>query len=201
MACGAPRWPLASVPVNVAGRPAKVGGSIAWVLGWVVLAFGLAAALVAGAILQAIFPAGVAGWIVGGVIGVFALTIGLALLISGRKLRDVGVGREREVAVEAIYALAARQGGVVTPEDVGRALRLPVPRADELLTDLAKRGERVRLEVDDSGQLLYFVDRPASRMRVAAPRGGARFDAEPPPSAELTEEEERPEELRRHRSR
>ena len=200
MACGAPRSPLASVPVNVAGRPAKVGGSIAWVLGWVILAFGLAAALVAGAILQAIFPAGVAGWIVGGVIGVFALTIGLALLISGRKLRDHGVGRERDAAVAAIHALAARQGGVVTPEDVGRALRLPVARADELLTDLAKAGS-VRLEVDDNGQLLYFADRTASKMRVAAPRGGARFDVGAVPAPEVTEEEEPAEELRRHRSR
>jgi len=51
VACGAPRWPLATVPVNLAGKPAKVGGTIARVLGWVALVGGLAAAIIVGALL------------------------------------------------------------------------------------------------------------------------------------------------------
>ena len=175
------------MPVNLAGRPAKVGGSIAKVLGWLTLALGLAAAAVVGALLQVIFPAGVAGWIVGGVIATLALALGVILLVSARKLHVAGSGTERDAAVAAISALAARQGGAVSAEEVGRALRLPVDRADALLTTLAKeQGERFRLEVDDAGRLLYFVDTPAARVRVEA-RGGARFDVDAPASSEEAE--------------
>src|SRR5262245_36670091 len=62
VACGAPRLPLAAMPVNLAGRPSKVGGTIARVLGWAALVGGLSAAAIVGALLQVIFPAGVAGW-------------------------------------------------------------------------------------------------------------------------------------------
>jgi hypothetical protein len=189
------------MPVNLAGRPAKVGGSIAKVLGWLTLALGLAAAAVVGALLQVIFPAGVAGWIVGGVIATLALALGVILLISARKLHVAGTGTERDAAVAAISALAARQGGAVSAEDVGRALRLPVDRADALLTALAKeQGERFRLEVDDAGRLLYFVDTPGVRVRVA-PRGSARFDVDAPPASQDEELDDAANAARRRLSR
>jgi len=184
VACGAPRWPLATVPVNLAGKPAKVGGTIARVLGWVALVGGLAAAIIVGALLQVIFPAGVAGWIVGGVMGALALAVGLALVMGGSKLRLAGVGRERASAIEAISALAARRGGVVTAEEVGRALRLSTADADALLTELAKQGDRVRLEVDDAGQLLYYVDARAPRPRIRV------ADGVEPPTAPTADEED-----------
>src|SRR3954468_24360457 len=39
-ACGAPRSPLTSGSVNLAGQPSKVGGQITRVFGWIVLVVG-----------------------------------------------------------------------------------------------------------------------------------------------------------------
>ncbi len=75
-ACGAKRIPFASPPVNLAGQPSQVGGTIARVFGWFVLGGGLLAAVLVGALFQAIFPAGVLGWVLGSTIGLVAATLG-----------------------------------------------------------------------------------------------------------------------------
>src|SRR5215831_9232001 len=67
--CGAPRTPLGSMPVNVAGQPSKVGGTIAFAFGWLVLVIGLHIAFLVGSVLQAIFAGGIVGWIFGVPIG------------------------------------------------------------------------------------------------------------------------------------
>src|SRR5690242_11940476 len=94
-ACGAPR-PLADAAgaVNVAGQPARVGGSVAGVLGRVVLVTGLLVAFVLGSLAKAIFAMGAALW-VGGFVSVITLMVALPLILGGRKLRKSGEERSR----------------------------------------------------------------------------------------------------------
>ena len=60
-ACGEPRIPFTANAVNLKGKPAKIGGALAAVAGWVILFGTLVAALIVGAIFQAIFPAAFLG--------------------------------------------------------------------------------------------------------------------------------------------
>ena len=155
-ACGRPRAPFATTAVNLAGQPSKVGGSVARILGWIVLACGLLVALMIGALLQAIFPAGVAGFVIGGVIALVATILGTVLVRGGKTLHTSGDEKERSTRAQAVFALAANRGGVLSALDVAQALSLPFPVADNLLTRLAKEdGDRVKLEVDDNGAITY----------------------------------------------
>jgi hypothetical protein len=178
VACGRARSPLGGVPVNVAGQPSRIGGTIAGVFGWIVLAGGLAAAALVAAILQFVLPAGFLGWAIGGVILFVALAIALPLLVGGGALRKAGARRQRQAAETAIHALATRRGGVVTAAEVAGTLGVPEPEADALLTELAKEGRDVRLEVDDDGRIFYTVGLgglPPARVRIAT---SGRADAE-----------------------
>ncbi|MEO6418086.1 MAG: hypothetical protein ABIP39_01665, partial [Polyangiaceae bacterium] len=67
-ACGQLRVPLAGPAVNLAGQPSQIGGSVAKILGWLVLGVGVVVAVLLTALLQAIFPAGFVGWLFGAVI-------------------------------------------------------------------------------------------------------------------------------------
>jgi hypothetical protein len=155
-ACGRPRAPFVTTAVNLAGQPSKVGGSVARVLGWIVLAFGLVVALMIGALLQAIFPAGVAGFVIGGLIAIIATILGTVLVRGGKTLHTSGDEKERATRTQAVFALAANRGGVLSALDVAQALSLPFPVADNLLTRLAKEdADRVKLEVDDNGAITY----------------------------------------------
>ncbi len=155
-ACGRPRAPFATTAVNLAGQPSKVGGSVARVLGWIVLAVGLLVALMIGALLQAIFPAGVAGFVIGGVIAIVATILGTVLVRGGKTLHTSGDAKERSTRAQAVFALAQNRGGVLSALDVSQALSLPFPVADNLLTRLAKEdGDQVKLEVDDNGAITY----------------------------------------------
>jgi hypothetical protein len=178
-ACGQPRLPFAASAVNLAGQPSKVGGEVARILGWVVLAVGLLVALMFGALLQAIFPAGVAGFVIGGVIAFAAILLGTVLVRGGKTLHTSGDEKERATRTQAVFALAANRGGVLSALDVAQALSLTLPVADALLTKLAKEdSDRVKLEVDDNGAITFVfphalplapnVTSPP-RARVAAP--------------------------------
>ncbi|MEO7330440.1 MAG: hypothetical protein ABI193_17830 [Minicystis sp.] len=190
-ACGAPRSLLQNTPVNVAGKPSTVGGSVAGVFGWVVLLGGLTVAAMLGALLQAIFTAGIVGYVFGIPIALLSLVMGLSLIFGGRKLRQSGEAKSKSAHEEAIFAIAQRRQGTVLAADVARALSMTEAEADALLTDLAKRPDgKVTLEVDDNGELRYMVPRFAPAMRVAA-QPAPRVRVEPtPPSAELLETEE-----------
>lgn len=166
--CGRPRPPLTAASVNLAGQPSKVGGSVAKVFGWLTLAGGLMLALLVAALFQALFPAGFVGWAFGGVIAVVALAVGLSLVVGGKSLSKSGVATERATRTQAIFALAANRGGMLTALDVARALGIPHPAADQLLTDLAKEdADRVKLEVDDHGGLFYVFPAHLPPVRVA----------------------------------
>jgi hypothetical protein len=158
-ACGTPRSVIgASMPVNVAGQPSKIGGGVASVLGWLVLGGGALVALLLGALFQALFPTVVLGYVVGGVIAFLGLLVGMGLVFGGRKLQQSGVVREQAAREQAVFAIARRDGGYVTAAGLAQALAISEADADALLTAMVKRIDgRVILDVEDDGTLRYTV--------------------------------------------
>ena len=172
-ACGAPRPLLGSSAVNVAGKPMKVGGGIASVMGWVVLFGGTFASILIGALFNLLWSiagsaaAGTVGLAVGGFLGVVTIILAVSLLFGGRKLTKTGEGDRRKVLEQGIFALAGKQRGSLTPRDVAQALAITDVEADALLTDLVKKGDnRVTLEVDDDGTLRYTVPELLPPVRI-----------------------------------
>jgi hypothetical protein len=172
-ACGAPRSIVdAPEAVNLAGQPAKVGGGVASVLGWVALVAGSSVALVMGAIANWIFTMTAGLW-VGGFFGVLTLLVAIPLILGGKKLKKSGEDRARAAQEQAIFSLAAQRRGVLTVRDVARAVSIPEDQADALLTALAKRPDgKVSLEVDDNGAISYLfhdlLTANSARVRIAA---------------------------------
>lgn len=157
--------------------------------GWIVLASGLTLALVLLAIFQALFPAGFVGWAFFVPIALVSGISGIALLRGGKNLVNEGKGAERQTKSQAILALAQHRGGAVNVWDVSRALSIPLPQADALLTELAKSSpDNVAVEIDEaSGTLVYRIDTSGAvrlrvfdeKVRVAAANAEAREDARP----------------------
>jgi hypothetical protein len=155
-ACGQPRAPLTDRSVNMAGQPSKVGGTVANIFGWLVIAGGLVTALLIGALFQAILPAGIFGWILGVVIALGSVGVGGSLVYGGKSLKKSGVSVEKDTRERAIFSLAQNRGGVLTAFDVGAALGISAEQADAVLTEYAKKdSDRVRLEVDDAGAITF----------------------------------------------
>ncbi len=160
-ACNRPRVPLSATGVNLAGKPARFGGTVARVVGWVVLAVTLALALIVGTVLQAVFPPGaVVGWAVGGVIAVLGVAAAVVLLMGGRFLQKTGDRAALGARREALFALAQNQGGILRAPLVGKALGVPPLEAEAMLTALSRDPDSaVTLEVDAEGKLFYrFTD-------------------------------------------
>jgi hypothetical protein len=184
-ACGQPRTPFTANAVNLRGKPSRIGGAVASVAGWVILAGTLFAALLVGAILQAIFPAGaIVGWVLGGIIAAVGVGVSLLLLLGGRALKRSGVDAAQAARLEALGGLAAHQRGYVTAESASEALGCPIAEADALLTALAKQPESgVTLEVDDDGKISY---RFARHVPAGWPEAGKlRVDDVPAPPKTL----------------
>ena len=155
-ACGKPRAPLTDRSVNMAGQPSQVGGTVANVFGWMVIAGGLVTALLIGALFQAILPAGIFGWILGMVIALGSVVVGGSLVYGGKSLKRSGVTVEKDTRERAIFALAQNRGGVLSAIDVATALGMSPTAADDLLTKYAKEdSDHVRLEVDDAGAITF----------------------------------------------
>lgn len=154
-ACGAPRVPLATHSVTLAGQPSKVGGTVARVIGWGVLIAGWTfAALLAGLIV--LLNGGWAAAVVGGIIGLVALVVAYALLRSGKELKKSGDSTELATKTQAIFALANARGGILRAWDVAQMLHLTPKEGDDILTKLAKEHpDFVTLDVDDHGNVLY----------------------------------------------
>jgi hypothetical protein len=170
-ACGRARIPLTGRSVNMAGKPAAVGGTVSYVFGWIVLGSGLGLALLLGALFSLITAT--AGLAVGGAIGIVFLTIGLVLVLGGRKLQRSGAADQKDVQTSAVFALAGHRGGVLTALDVAQAAGMKEEEADALLTDLAKtQPDKCSLEVDEHGAIYYrFANAPWDadpRFRVGA---------------------------------
>jgi hypothetical protein len=104
--------------------------------------------------------------------------------------------------MRALHALATRSSGVVTTEDAARAMSTTTEEADRVLTELVKRGDDVRLEVDDDGRLLYLFGPtatvPTTRVRISGATPERRVDTAAYDEAAAAEAEES---ARRRRTR
>ena len=162
--------------LNLAGQPSKVGGILAKIAGWLVLFFGLTVATVLGALFQAIWPDGLVGWALGVPMAVVSLAMGISLLVGGKSLSKSGHDTEAAVREKAIQGLASTHGGILTKDDVARALSVSVQEGDAYLTSLAKtRPDEMAVDVDDSGNVLFRF-----RAIAARPRNGVRVDVAAP---------------------
>lgn len=195
-ACGAPRLPLASDSVTLAGQGSKVGGTVARVFGWVVLICGLTAALLVGIGLQLLFTGGIAGYVLGLPIALAATIFGYLLLRSGRSLQQIGTGEQKGARTKAIFALAQNRGGMITAMDVAQSLNVSPQEADALMTELAKTiPDQVSLEVDDAGGIYFrfpamMTTWQGSGVRVDASVNPTRVAGSPPAQeAEVLEAE------------
>lgn len=154
-ACNHPRAPLVAAGVNVTGKPSKLGGKVAAVLGWVVLAVMSALALLLGGLFHALLGAA-AAWIVGGVVAVIGIAAALFLILGGRFLQRSGERAQFAARRDAVFALARSQEGIVRAGVAGAALGISSVEADALLTNLSREPESgVTLEVDGDGKLYY----------------------------------------------
>jgi hypothetical protein len=189
-ACNRARVPLSAAGVNLTGKPAKIGGTLAKVLGWVVLALMLGIALIVGAVLQAIFPAGaVVGWAVGAVIAALGVAAALVLLMGGRFLHRTGDRASTQARKSAVTALAEHQGGIVRADGVAKALGIPSAEADAFLTELSRQPDAdVVLEVDADGKLYYRF--PAFAPQAPWPPLGTGTPAPNAPNAQAVAPEE-----------
>jgi hypothetical protein len=147
--------PLANTSVTLAGQPSKVGGTVARVFGWIVLAGGwLVAALLAGLIV--LLGGEGAAAVIGGVIALISSIVAYALLRSGKELKKSGDDTEQATKNQAIFALANTHGGVLKAWDVARMLHVSPKEGDDILTKLAKEHpDHVTVDVDDEGDVLY----------------------------------------------
>ncbi|MBX3229451.1 MAG: hypothetical protein KIT84_17465 [Labilithrix sp.] len=154
--CGAPRMPLANTSVTMAGQTSKVGGTVARVFGWIVLVVGLLIALALGGLMAAL--GATAGWVVG-INAPIVLVVAIAayaLLRGGRALKQSGDDTELATKNQAIFALANTRGGTLRAWDVAQMLQITPKEADDILTKLAKEdSDRVKIDVDDEGNVLY----------------------------------------------
>jgi len=158
--------------LQLAGQPSRVGGILARVAGWLVLAVGLTVAAVLGLGAQALFPGGIAGLVVGLPLGALSLAIGISLLVGGAKLDKRGASAERDARSKAVFALAAHKGGTLTAADVARGLDVPLEGAEAILSSFQRElPERVTVDLDGAGALVYHFD-------VPSPGGRVRVDPE-----------------------
>ena len=166
-ACGALRAPLATPSINLAGKPSRVGGTVASIAGWLVLLVGLSVALGLGLLLWAIFS-GVVAVAVTMPLALITAVVGFVLLRGGRYLRRSGADAERATRDQALLSMAGHHGPV-TAVDAARLLNVTVATADAMLTALAKRDpERIAVDVDDQGVVWYRLARPFSEGTPAA---------------------------------
>jgi hypothetical protein len=173
-ACGALRAPLSTPSINLAGKPSRMGGTLASVAGWLVLLVGLSITLGFALLLWALFS-GVVAAAVTTPFALIATVIGWALLRGGSSLRQSGADAERATRDQALLSMAGHHGPV-TAVDAARLLNVTVATADAMLTELAKRDpDRIALDVDDQGVVWYRLARPFAE-RAPAPGDRVRVD-------------------------
>jgi hypothetical protein len=154
-ACSGLRAPFTSKSINLAGKPARVGGTVARVFGWLVLVFGMSMALGLGLLLYALTTVTV-GLAVGLPLALVTTAIAWMLLASGRSLSQSGAALEKGTRLEAVFALAANRRGVLTATQVAQVLGTRVEESDALLTELAKKDpDGVVVDIGDDGVVYY----------------------------------------------
>ncbi|MDB4938955.1 MAG: hypothetical protein JWP87_5927 [Labilithrix sp.] len=156
-ACGAPRSPLTSGSVNLAGQPSRVGGQITRVFGWIVLVFGTLLAAGSLAMCGAIVGmAAAAPYVLSIPIALATWILSYFLLKGGKQLEQSGTDTQKATRTQAVFALANTRGGMVTPNDLAHAINVTPKEADDILTAMAKEdSDHVSVEVDDNGVIYY----------------------------------------------
>lgn len=148
--------PLAGPSVNLAGKGSQVTGKVANVMGKVIGGIGLSLSMLG---------AGLA-WILShdwSIVAVASLpvlilfgVIAMPFVLGGKSLEQSGTKTESLVREQAIFAMAAQRGGLLSAWDVAMALSMPPNAADAALTDMAKRlPEKIALELRDDGTVTY----------------------------------------------
>jgi hypothetical protein len=179
-ACGAPRLPLANASVNLAGQPSKVGGTVARVFGWMVLAGGWVVASLLALLIGVVLEAGLTALWVAAPIALVASVVAYFILRGGKALQKSGDDEELATKRHAAFALANTRGGVLRAVDVAHALSMSVDAGDALLTKLAKEEpESVSVDFDDHGNVLYRFAAATPRMAPNAVPAHVRIA--PPP--------------------
>jgi hypothetical protein len=136
-------------------------------VGLSVLVLGMATSAGLWFLLQSLAPSRSFGWAFA--IPTFAVSLlaGLALLISGRRLRKSGTSHRQGVQLEAVKALVQHRRGPISALDAASALQLPEAEVEQLLTRLAReQATAVTLDVDARGQVVYDFDGEDRRWRV-----------------------------------
>lgn len=187
VACGAIRAPWSADSVTYAGKPSRVGGQVARVLGWAVLASGLVVAIVLGLLASWIFPATPAPWIAFTLVALLTVLVGVPLVFGGKQLDRSGEQTEVGTRMQALFALAANRGGALRAHEAAAALGLSIDETDALLTRMAKeRPDDVTLDVTDAGEIVYgfpAVLGAGSQPRWSAGGAGERVRFEVPPTS------------------
>lgn len=133
-------------------------------------------------LLQSLAPARSFGWAFAIPTLAVSLLAGLALLISGSRLRSSGTARRQGVQLEAVRALVQHRRGPISAADAASALSLPEPEVEQLLTRLAReQATAVTLDVDARGQVVYDFEGEERRWRVLE-ADVAADEAEPAPA-------------------
>lgn len=168
-ACGAKRTVLSGSSLTHAGQPAQVGGAMVQVVGWLALLFGLSFSALVALVVWAFASLATAG-ITFGVLGVITMAVFFALKKGGQKLAESGDESRDMRREQALFALAAAQGGTLQAGQAATKLDCPVNEADALLTKLAKTREDVGIEVGDQGEVFYTF----ARVVTFSPTGGVQ---------------------------
>jgi hypothetical protein len=191
-ACGRERLPLSQRSVNLAGRTHKMSGAVLAWLGAAVIVAGLLLASGVSFAVFLLFGTLAALKFFGLPIAALSLLVGVLLRRAGSGLGEAGEAQARQVRVKALRALAAQRGGVLTAPAAARGLLLPEAEADQLLTEMAKAGEGVTVDLSEEGEVLYRMEallpadseawtrlRVAERARVKGPGAGEVVDEIP----------------------
>jgi len=174
-ACDKPRAPFSGKALNFAGQPAKVGGHVGRVVGFLVLVLGLLLAAALALFFQFLFPAAMIGYAVGLPIALISLVVGFMLVFFSGRLRRSGSEAERQARVEALYGLAVHRGGTLTVADAARALQLQAPDADALLRDPRRNQSTSRSSSTKRGsRFTSFRTRGCARIPSAPSTASAR---------------------------
>lgn len=170
---------LSANSLTHAGKPAQLGGSVVGVFGWVVLAFGLFVASLLGLVAGLVWTAGT-GLVTFGVLALFPAVFFFLLRKGGQALSEAGQETQEHRREQALFALAANNGGVVQAIQVAGALDMTVAEADAYLTRLAKtRHDEVDVEIGDQGEVLYtFPQFFRGRVRIGGVGGAVPWPAE-----------------------
>ncbi len=175
-ACDKPRAPFSGKALHFAGQPAKVGGSVGRVVGYLVLVLGLLAAAAIMLFFQLLIPERNIGYAVGLPLALISTVLSLVFLFASSKLRRAGTETETQTRLEALYALAVNRGGTLTAADAAHALGIAPKEIEAVLDHLAKtQSDYVQLEIDQDGKPFYLFSNPGTRAHPF----GAKYRVEP----------------------